>query len=71
MTRLPKIGALRHDDRLDVLAIAVRYWVDAMSRDEEIALEDYRESLLQEELRNFMEHAIGFGNNSGFDDIRH
>ena len=52
-------GSLRHDDRLDVLAMAVRYWVDAMARDEEIAVEGYREQVLQNELRVFMEHVVG------------
>ncbi len=32
MTRITKDrGALRHDDRLDCLAMGVRYWVDRMN----------------------------------------
>ncbi len=62
-------GSLRHDDRLDVLAMAVRYWVDAMARDEEIAVEGYREQILQNELRIFMEHVVG-GNNDKDKDFR-
>jgi hypothetical protein len=34
MTRLTREkGALKHDDRLDALAILVRYWLDALEQD--------------------------------------
>lgn len=65
-------GALKHDDRLDVLAMAVRYWVDAMSRDEEIAVQDYKEAQLQEALDLFMEHTVGTNSrNTSETDFRH
>jgi hypothetical protein len=61
--QLPRItrdrGALAHDDRLDALSIAVAYWVEAMARDVQQAHRDHRDELLQNELDNFMEHAIG------------
>nr|BDD47787.1 hypothetical protein 6 [Deltaproteobacteria bacterium] len=60
MTRLTKErGALKHDDRLDALAIAVNFWVQYMNRDEREAADAYKEDLLQQELDNFMEHALG------------
>jgi hypothetical protein len=60
MTRLTRQrGALKHDDRLDVLAMAVAYWIEALSRDEERALEEHREDLMDEELNTFMEHVLG------------
>lgn len=58
MTRLTKErGALRHDDKIDVLAMAVAYWVNAMAVDEEESLESYREDLLEQELNSFMTNA--------------
>lgn len=60
MTRLTKErGALRHDDRLDVLAIGVAYWIEYMNRDEKKAQDDYNDRQLQNELKAFMEHALG------------
>lgn len=52
-------GALRHDDRLDSLAIAVAYWVDSMSRDEKEAIDSYKEELLDRDLETFMDHLVG------------
>lgn len=51
-------GALKHDDRLDALAMACAYWVDSMSRDEKIAVDSYKEELLDRDLETFMEHLI-------------
>lgn len=54
MTRITRDrGALKHDDRLDALAIAVAYWVEAMGKNEEKAVEHWRSRLLDEELRLF------------------
>jgi hypothetical protein len=47
-------GCLRHDDRLDVLAMAVGYWVESMARNEQVAAEDYRKQQLERELEDFM-----------------
>jgi len=56
MTRLTRErGALGQDDRLDALAMAVGYWVDAMARDTQQALEEHRTALLEKELEKFAE----------------
>lgn len=60
LTRLTKEkGALIHDDRLDALTGAVRYWVDQMGRDTEKALEEHREKLLDQELEKFTNSVLG------------
>jgi len=60
MTRITKDkGALRHDDRLDAVEGAVRYWVKQMAQDTERAAEAHREQLLQAELDKFMEGVLG------------
>lgn len=69
MTRIMKEkGALRHDDRLDVLAMAVAYWIEALERDEKVALKEHREELLNQELERFMEHVVGYNKSS--EDLR-
>lgn len=52
-------GALKHDDRLDALSIAVNYWVEQMAQDEQRGIQERREELLEAELAKFMEHALG------------
>ena len=52
-------GAIRHDDALDALSIAANYWVERMDRDQTLAFEEHKETKLQVELDDFMEHAIG------------
>lgn len=60
LTRITKDkGALRNDDRLDALEGAVRYWVNHMAKDTEKAHEEYREQLLEKELKKFMESVLG------------
>ena len=60
LTRITKDkGSLLHDDRLDALAGAVAYWVDAMNRDQEMVMADHRAALLDAELQDFMEGVIG------------
>ena len=64
LTRITKDkGALLHDDRLDALAGAVSYWVEAMNRDQEKLLEQHQEDLLDQELKVFMEHVVGMPQN--------
>jgi len=74
MTRITRDrGSLKFDDRIDVLAMAVRYWVDSMARDENTAIDSHREALLEEELKVFMDNVIGDtrGTNRGsFGDLR-
>jgi len=55
MTRITKErGALKHDDRIDVLAMAVQYWVKSMGRDEKQARADYRQKMMDNEIKEFM-----------------
>jgi hypothetical protein len=60
MTRITKDrGALAKDDRIDVLAMAVSYWVEQMDKDVESNERDHRDAALQQEIDRFMEHALG------------
>ena len=55
MTRITRQrGALAHDDRLDVLAMAVQYWVDQMAADADSAIKERKVELLEAELDKFM-----------------
>lgn len=57
MTRITKArGALAHDDRLDVLAMAVQYWVDQMAADADKEIVARKDELLEQELDKFMSH---------------
>lgn len=47
-------GALAHDDRLDVLAMAVSYWVEQMAADADREIYDRRQELMAEELDKFV-----------------
>lgn len=52
MTRITKEkGALKHDDRLDALAMAVGYWTDMMARDEMKAVSEAEEARLDEAMK--------------------
>jgi Holliday junction resolvasome RuvABC endonuclease subunit len=58
MTRMTRQkGALLHDDAIDALAIACKYWTVALERDSNQALSDYKEEALRKELDKFMESA--------------
>jgi hypothetical protein len=60
LTRITKErGSLAKDDRLDALAIAVKYWVDQMDTDTSKTLSEYQEQLLDQELEAFMESVLG------------
>lgn len=60
MTRLTKEkGALKHDDRLDALAIMVRYWLDALEQDSIRSKKQWERREVDKELKIFMEHALG------------
>ena len=54
-------NSLKHDDKIDALAMAVQYWVTALGIDVEKALEQLEEIRLEEELKEFLN---GFNNNS-------
>jgi hypothetical protein len=60
MTRISRIkGALKHDDRLDALAMAVGYWAVVMAQDVDKRMDSRREEAMDRELRRFMACAIG------------
>jgi len=60
MTRITREkGALVHDDRIDVLSMAVAYWVEQMAADVDKEIKVRKDKLLDEELERFMESAIG------------
>lgn len=55
-------GALVNDDRLDALAMAVQYWVDAMAQDADRKIGARREELLMAEVNAMRERAaLGLG----------
>jgi hypothetical protein len=58
MTRVTKEkGALVHDDRLDVLSMAVGYWVEQMAADADVSIKDRKSELLDMELEKFLDNA--------------
>lgn len=60
MSRITKDrGCLRHDDRLDALAIAVNYWTTALAQDENKKMAERKSALQDKELQRFAEHVIG------------
>jgi hypothetical protein len=52
-------GALAHDDRLDVLAMAVSYWTEQMAQDADEQIANRADELRQKDLEKFMEHSVG------------
>lgn len=65
LTRLTKErGAIKHDDRLDALSIAVAYWLEAMSKDIDKAVSSRQEDMLMAELRDFSNHVFGMNQES-------
>ena len=60
MSRLTRDkGALKHDDLIDCLSMAVNYWTSVMDVDSNRANVEHKEAMFQEELDRFMESAIG------------
>ena len=60
MTRLTAMkGCLRHDDRLDALAIGVARFTEQMARDEEMGIDQMKQDALDHALENFMANAFG------------
>ena len=65
MYQLPRLtadrGALTNDDRLDALAMACQYWVDAMAQDVEQRMGVRKEELMAAEINRLREQAsMGF-----------
>ena len=48
-----------HDDRLDALAMAVKYWVDQMAADADVKIRDRRDELFDMELEKFVNDIMG------------
>jgi len=68
MTRITRQrGALLHDDAIDALAIACKYWTEALERDSDTALDDYKSEWRENELRKFMESAGQLGTQEAYD----
>lgn len=60
LTRITRLkGCLVHDDRLEALAIAVRYWGAAVESDVDRLAERARQKALDQELRKFKNHVFG------------
>lgn len=54
MTRITsQRGSIRHDDRLDALAIACNYWVEQIAQDVNERMRDRKQDLIHKELDNF------------------
>jgi Holliday junction resolvasome RuvABC endonuclease subunit len=67
MTRLTRQkGALLHDDAIDALAIACKYWTEALERNTDSALEDYQNEWRENELRKFMDAAGQLGDSEAY-----
>lgn len=58
-------GALRQDDRIDVLAEAVGYWQEHLGLDIKKSEGNYREKLFEEELKQFMKAAKATAGKAG------
>ena len=64
MTRLTKErGALKHDDRLDALSIAVAYWLKVIGNDHKKLLENHRNRLDDEALNEYLRE-VGISSNN-------
>ena len=48
-----------HDDRLDALAMALKYWVDQMAADADVKIRDRRDELFDMELEKFVAGIVG------------
>lgn len=60
LTRITKDRhALRHDDRLEALAMAVKHWVGRMAQSVDDAAARQREALMDAELAKFMASVLG------------
>lgn len=59
-TRLtPEKGALKHDDRIEALGLAIWYWTRSMGMDQQKAIEATRRAAREHELRDFRNHVFG------------
>ena len=49
----------KHANRLDALAMAVKYWVDQMAADADVKIQDRRDELFDMELEKFVAGIVG------------
>ena len=49
----------KHDDRLDALSMAVKYWVDQMAADADVKIRDRRDELFDMEIEKFVAGVMG------------
>ena len=49
----------KHNNRLDALAMAVKYWVDQMAADADVKIRDRRDELFDMELEKFVKGIMG------------
>ena len=49
----------KHNNRLDALAMAVKYWVDQMAADADVKIQDRRDELFDMELEKFVAGIVG------------
>ena len=49
----------KHNNRLDALAIAVKYWVDQMAADADVKIQDRRDELFDIEIEKFVADVMG------------
>ena len=62
MTRMARLkGCLAHEDRLEAVGMACGYWTDRMSRDQDKAVDQHNEDLMDAEIEKFMESVLGIG----------
>jgi len=55
LTRITKRrGSLSHDDRLDVLAMAVAYWIEQMAADVDREIDERKSKALRDDIDNFI-----------------
>ena len=52
-------GSLRHDDRLDALAMAAAYWVEQMGADQAAQEDAFKQEALEQELASFVSTITG------------
>ncbi|MCB9178969.1 MAG: phage terminase large subunit [Flavobacteriales bacterium] len=52
-------GALRHDDRIDALAMVCQYWVDFMAQDTDRKMIELRDDQQRRAIERFLRKAIG------------
>ena len=48
-----------NDDRLNALAMAVKYWVDQMAADADVKIQDRRDELFNMEIEKFVAGVMG------------